>query len=126
MKIDIKFFKQDGKWYADVPGHSLEDNEMVMGSETLLECLADNLPERKDEITLTFSDEKEPNYLLHFVRDEHDNEGAWYKFDGLFYSQITTYLIQEYGLTDNRAWICNVTHDVFGEHPEEMWLIKIN
>ena len=26
----VRFFEQDDKWYADVPGHSLEDNEMVM------------------------------------------------------------------------------------------------
>ena len=39
MKTTIKFFKQDGCWYADVAGHTLEDNQMVAGSDTFLESI---------------------------------------------------------------------------------------
>ena len=34
----IRFFKQDSRWYADIPNHTLEENEMVLilgkGNET--------------------------------------------------------------------------------------------
>ena len=32
----LRFFKENDKWYADVPDHTLEDNEMVFGSDILL------------------------------------------------------------------------------------------
>ena len=41
MEKTIRFFKiNDGVnagWYADVPGHTLEENQMVSGSDTFLE-----------------------------------------------------------------------------------------
>ena len=43
-----RFFKQDGKWYADVTNHTLEDNEMVGGADIALEIIS----EGHNEVTL--------------------------------------------------------------------------
>ena len=32
MKRKLRFYKENEKWYADVPGVSKEDNEMIFGS----------------------------------------------------------------------------------------------
>ena len=32
----LRFYKENDKWYADVPGVSKEDNEMVFGSDIFL------------------------------------------------------------------------------------------
>lgn len=122
MIKDIRFFKQDNKWYADVPNHSLEDNEMVLGADSILELISEGKP----ELTITLADTKPENYYLHFAIDEHDDEGAWYAFDGPWYTSAMNALIDALGLVESKIWVCNVTHDVFGEHPEEMWLIKIS
>ena len=43
MKKTIKFFKKEDKWYADMPNHSLEENEMVMGSDIVLDIISNLL-----------------------------------------------------------------------------------
>ena len=53
MEKIVRFFKQDNKWYADIPNHTLEDNEMVMGADIALEYLA----EERTELFFFFSDE---------------------------------------------------------------------
>ena len=44
METKLRFFKQDNKWYADVPNHTFDENEMV--ADTVLDLIADN----KDEV----------------------------------------------------------------------------
>ena len=34
--MQLKFYKKNDRWYADVPGHTEEENEMVSGSDTFL------------------------------------------------------------------------------------------
>lgn len=109
MKLELRFFKQGGRWYADVPDHTLEENEMVLGSEIALELLANG----KYELTLCLSDVAEPDYLLRMYRTEHDSDGAWYQL-----------LVDSD--TQQEIWICNVTHDVFGEHPEQIYILDIH
>lgn len=121
MVTKLRFFKQDNKWYADVPDHSLEDNEMVLGADVILDSFALG----KDEITIVLSDSVISDYLLHFKLAEHDDEGAWYEFNGPLYTSAMSALIDAYGLTENKIWICNVTHDVFGEHPNEIYLMML-
>ena len=53
MIKQVKFFKQDNRWYADIPNHTLEENEMVMGADIALDYLSDG----KNEIILTLTDE---------------------------------------------------------------------
>ena len=59
MEKTIRFFKINeginAGWYADVPGHTLEENQMVSGSDTFLEE-ADVLLGGKGEVTIRVSD----------------------------------------------------------------------
>ena len=58
MTTTLRFFKLNDRWYADVPGHTLEENGVDLGVSVL--------------------------------------------------------------------WICNVTHDVLGEHPEVIYINAIS
>ena len=122
MEKTVRFFKQDNKWYADIPNHTLEDNEMVMGADIALEYLA----EGKAELNITLTDERPDwNAPLELTRKEHDDEGAYYDVSGiLFMDFMITYGSEFIGMRP-QVWICNVTHDVFGEHPEHIYITKI-
>ena len=88
MKKTVKFFKQDDKWYADIPNHTLDENEMVLGSDIVLEMFANGAK----ELNITLSDDDTSNSFLTLKREEHDSEGAWYSFDGLWYTSIMNVL----------------------------------
>ena len=122
MRKEVRFFKQDGKWYADIPEHTLEENEMVMGSDTLLEMLSD--AGKFDTIRLTFEDEEPDSYMLAFKMTEHDDDGAYYSLSGPLYNIYVDAVRGENNILTT-VWICNVTHDVFGEHPKELYLTDI-
>lgn len=125
METKLRFFKRDKKWYADVPNHTLEENEMIMGSDTALDLMADN----KDEIVLTLSDEDDKHSILTMTMTEHDSEGAYYTLSGFLYNKFLDLfaLDSSTSLSDitNEIWICNVTHDIFGCHPKNIYLLKI-
>lgn len=110
--MQLRFYKDDNGWYADVPGRTQEENEMVAGSDKLLEMLASKL--NRSEVTLELVPHKHPNYLICCLRQQHDEYGATYKT----YSDI-----EEFNNLD--IWICNVTHDVFEEHPKDICIIDI-
>lgn len=123
METRVRFFKQDGKWYADIPNRTLEENEMVLGADIALEQFS----EGKDEVFMTLTD-TDPgwNAPLVLTRKEHDDEGATYRLSGvMMVNFIEGMANNEYGLTKPEIWICNVTHDVFGEHPEKIYLLKV-
>ena len=107
MNKTIEFFKQNNHWYADVPNHTLEENEMVEGADTLLECLADGYP----RIALTISTEPDEETQIHLKMIEHNSCGA-------------TYILNSN--PDATIWLCNVTHDVINEHPENIYISDIN
>ncbi len=100
--MKLRFYKKNDRWYADVPGHTEEENEMVSGSDTFLNLYS----KWTDEAIIEFTNiPRAANTIL--IRDSHDEFGATYvvfsrqkRLDGL------------------KLWICNVTHDVLGEHPE--------
>ena len=108
----LRFFKQGTEWYADVPNHTLAQNRMVAGADALLEGMAKG----KDELRICLSsDLDDPDaYRIKMRRREHDPWGA-------------TYLAQVEGCALPRpAWLCNVTHDVFGgEHPKVIYIHSI-
>ena len=125
METKLRFFKQDKKWYADVPNHTLEENEMIMGSDTALDLMSDN----KDEIVLTLSDEDDEHSILTMTMKEHDSEGAYYILSGFLYNKfLDLFALDSSTLPSditNEIWICNVTHDVLGSHPKNIYLLKI-
>lgn len=118
MEEKVRFFKQDNKWYADIPNHTLEENEMVLGADTFLDIVS-----KGDDVhmTLTDTEPEKPLLTLHMIR--HDNEGAWYDIYGFLYNSIVAKVYPEYPV--QQIWICNVTHDVFGEHPEYLYITEI-
>ena len=125
METKLRFFKRDKKWYADVPNHTLEENEMIMGSDTALDLMSDN----KDEIVLTLSDEDDEHSILTMTMKEHDSEGAYYTLSGFLYNKFLDLFALDSStlLSDitNEIWICNVTHDIFGSHPKNIYLLKL-
>lgn len=136
MKL-IGFYKKNNKWYADLPGHTEEENEMVFGADVLCESwlkwlrelekdMGDD-PRPDDRITLAVSAANDPvpehpDYCMHLTMNSHDEDGAEYivtvgnKFvewvdDGTQGFEVPT-----------TVWICNVTHDFFGEHPNHIYI----
>lgn len=82
MTTTLRFFKLDDRWYADVPNHTLHENEMVAGSDDFL-----NACDRgTGNVVIEMSD-----------------------------CQIGV----------PKLWICNVTHDVMGEHPRDIFIQSI-
>ena len=118
MKQSIRFFKltnpADYGWYADVPGHTLEENQMVSGSDDFLEEVAQG----GDEVTITVSDsfDGEP-FMAKLVMKAHNQAGATYILTGP--------LARAKGVEGFEIWICNVTHDVLGEHPRSIYIIDM-
>ena len=100
--MQVEFYKKDGRWFANVPGHTEEENEMVCGSDTFLNLFGKG----SHNVTIKFTEyPRMANTIL--IMEDHDECGASYyvfsrdpRLDGL------------------KLWICNVTHDVLGEHPE--------
>ena len=48
----VRFYKKDGKWYADVPNHTIEECEMVYGTDTFF-----NLHTTNDDTKLIINKE---------------------------------------------------------------------
>lgn len=100
----LNFYKKNERWYADIPEHTEEDNEMVMGADTFLDVYSED----GEHCHLQFAIEEPAQYIMKLERGEHDWDGAYYTVDN--------------GM---QLWICNVTHDVCGEHPEFIYIINI-
>lgn len=110
---ELRFYKEwNGEWYADVPQHPKAKNRMVAGADDLLDTVADGA----SEVRLSFSSDipKPDAWLMHLHLFEHDKYGATYKVDG------------GDGAFPAVAWLCNVTHTVFGgEHPTDIYIHAI-
>lgn len=122
MEKVVRFFKQDNRWYADVPNHTLEENEMVMGADVALDYLSKGKP----EVRITMCDEH-PGWnaplVLHLR--EHDDEGAYYDVSGLLLMTFLEATQQAFTGNKPEVWVCNVTHDIFGEHPQHIYILKV-
>lgn len=127
MKTNLKFFKQDGRWYADVPEHSLEDNEMVLGADEMCELLSNGKDsvEVEMETGLVLSLNEPRQYLLRLARLEHDDDGATYSLGGFLFNEIMDKALNKDSKFPLTVWLCNVTHTVFGEHPEVIFITKV-
>ena len=123
METKLRFFKQDNKWYADVPNHTLDENEMV--ADTALDLIADN----KNEVILTLSDEDNKHSMLTMTIKEHDSEGAYYTISGFLYNKFLDLFDLDsssvsFDIT-NEIWVCNVTHDVFDTYPNNIYVLNV-
>ena len=121
MLKTIRFFKiaegpQVG-WYADVPNHTLEENQMVYGSDLFLEAV-DKLNGGRSEVSITVSDSNDlGEFIAKLIMNAHNQHGATYILTGP--------LAERYGAVGFELWICNVTHDVLGEHPKSIYIHNI-
>lgn len=121
MVKTIRFFKlndaANAGWYADVPNHTLEENQMVAGSDDFLEQVL-SLTENTNEVFITLSDNNEcGSFLVKLIMHSHNQWGATYI--------VTGPLAEKYGAVGFELWICNVTHDVLGEHPKSIYIHEI-
>ena len=72
----LRFFKQGTEWYADVPNHTLAQNRMVAGADTLLESMAHG---GREVCVCMSADVEDPDaYRIKMKRIEHDPWGATY------------------------------------------------
>ena len=101
--MKILFYKEANRWYADIPNISKEDCEMVLGADSLL----DRLSLGYDKVEVEFADIDSDSSIYRYHLTEHDEYGGVYT-DG-----------------NETFWLCNVTHDVFGEHPNMLYINKI-
>lgn len=122
---ELSFYKENEKWYADVPQCSKEDNEMVCGADDFLEFLR---KEGNNVVRIKFAtgtndmvnaagipDMSDMLCLTKLQRIKHEDDGAWYmpEPDTIFHMVDELYL-------------CNVMHTVCGEHPEEIYILNID
>ena len=105
-----RFFKLNSRWYADVLGHTLEENEMVCGADSLLDEISRFL--NSPEVTLDIDVEPVDFPFAVLTQTEHDSCGGTYKIES--------------SLKTDSVWICNVTHDVMGEHPKTIYINSIS
>lgn len=108
MITTLRFFKLDSRWYADVPNHTLAENEMVAGSDDFLNA-CDN---GSGEVVMELSLEPTGRELCHLKMTSHNQWGATYSVNGG-------------GFGVDTLWICNVTHDVLGEHPKDIYVQSV-
>lgn len=108
-RMKLVFYKED-TWYADVPGVSKEECEMVQGAEVMLDVIAQS--EARVRLKLT-ADVPEDEATIIKV-DNTDDGGANYIFKewmGIPY--------------DYPIWLCRVTQLVFGYHPKTFKIQKL-
>jgi len=104
--MELSFEKwDDGKWYVVLPEWDglQEDLEMVDGADTLLDFLTTDGIYVTLEVSL---DEQDGWPFLELV--DHNAFGGTYKVHNVerFYQE---------------AWLCNVVHFIFDEHPEYIY-----
>lgn len=110
--ISLVFHRDTSGIYAEVPTHTRGENAMVAGADIVVGRLmqGDNTVEVKFR-TQESSTKQKPLFTMH--RFLHDSHGG-------------TYLVTGLTAIPFPAWICNVTHDVCGEHPEKIFVYEIN
>ena len=119
----IRFYSKGFHWYADIPGHTEEENEMVGWCPLVLgffRDIYDSSDSKDKDIIMSVSDNNETNeFWYKLIRKSHDEDGADY------------YITKKPRNALRRAiktipcWLCNVVHDVFGEHPESIYIHEI-
>lgn len=105
----IEFYKED-TWYADIPGISKEECEMVQGADVMLDVIAQGEGRVKLKLTPNVS----PDEATLVKMDETEDGGANYTF--------TSWMSIPYMYP---IWLCVVTQTVFGKHPNNFKIQKL-
>ena len=104
--MNLRFYKKNNHWYADVPGHTEEENEMIAGADKLLDIILTTIDSPLPEVNIRFTQDPREAKAILFLEDHDECGGYYFTFS------------PEWELHGLKLWICNVTHDVLGEHPE--------
>jgi len=108
-ELRMRFYKEEGLWYADVKGWPGPKRMLLMvdGADTFLDYLSNN----GNEISLDLSlDPKQGYDVLNYRYPHPGNDGAYY----------STQMSED----EHILWLCGVTEFVFGFMPEEVWYRK--
>lgn len=108
-ELRMRFYKEEGLWYADVKGWPGPKGMLLMvdGADTFLDYLSNN----GNEISLDLSlDPKQGYDVLNYRYPHPGNDGAYY----------STQMSED----EHILWLCGVTEFVFGFMPEEVWYRK--
>lgn len=107
--MNLIFYKED-TWYADVPGVSKEECEMVQGAEVMLDVIAQG----------------EARVLLKLTADVPENEATLIKVDETEDGGANYIFKKWIGISyDYPIWLCRVTQSVFGDHPNTFKIQKL-
>ncbi len=104
MTNKFKFYKEDKRWYIDLPEYpgTKAELEMVCGANTLLDEININ---NESCVFVSFSNEKELKYKITKIKDDLENGGAWYWSEDFQFD----------------LWLCEVSNWVFGEAPQVIY-----
>jgi len=106
--ISLVFHKDEAGWYAEVPTHTRSENAMVAGADIVIGRMAQG----DDTVEVRFRTVESDacgKPLCTMKRILHDRFGG-------------TYLVHGVSPIPFPAWLCNVTHDVTGEHPARIFV----
>jgi hypothetical protein len=108
-ELNMRFYKEHGMWYADVPGWIGPKAMLLMvdGADTFLDYLSGYTSEVKLDLSL---DPKNEYQVLNYTHPHPAGDGAYYTTD--------------MNGCDHKLWLCGVTEFVFGYMPEEVWYKK--
>ena len=109
MELTFERWK-DGRWYVILPEYDgdQEDLEMVGGADTFLEYLTEN----GLYVTVDVSQEDTTKHPIKLKLVAHDVIGG-------------TYQVENFDGFHQEVWLCNVVHFIFGEHPENIYIMVL-
>ncbi len=117
--VTLVFYREEGAWYADVPEHTQAQNRMVAGADLLIE----SFDKGSGRVTVRLSSDVDAPapYLIRLHCIEHDPFGATYWASSGNAPEAPRIAFAAVPL----AWLCNVTHTVFGGHPRDIYVHDI-
>lgn len=123
--MEIKFYKKNLRWYADLPeylaaGGEEADCEMVEGADTMLDWLTWNDYVDLKEITVEMTNTLQSDWDVVLTKQEVLGENGEY---GCYYKSVIRESLNKYkGI---KIWLCPVTLFVFNEYPDVIFISKI-
>lgn len=114
-RISLSFYKKTKCWYAEVPGHTEGQNQMVAGADTMCEMMADGHKRVTVKAVGHEGGQIYTNAILSLEKVDSSPYGATYNIyakDGI--------------RAPKQCWLCNVTKTVFkGNHPRYIEVLSI-
>ena len=107
----IEIYKWNGYWVFDDPNVGLVHEGLVMGTDTIIDYLVQDIPNADAGFMCMFSGKPLPEYTVKFVLSRRGNDeiGNWYTAEG----------------TNMEGWLCPALYKYFEKEPDCIW-IKID